>query len=154
MRRTPPAYLAALLLVAASNGCAGTPQYWVEAGSKRFSVELATTAPARERGLMFRDQMEAGHGMLFLFDSDQPLAFWMKNTKIALDIVYLDSRRRVVSIQAGVPPCSAGDRCPAYPASAPAMYVLELNAGNAEVLGLKIGDPVRFAPSIPPRGEP
>src|SRR3546814_15102210 len=80
---------------------------------------------------MFRDELPAGHGMLFIHDRLAPQAYWMKNTRIPLDILYFDDQRRLVSQQRDVPPCSAGNRCPPYPSSAPARYVLELNAGKA-----------------------
>ena len=75
----------------------------------------------------------------------------MKNTKIPLDILYFDSRRRLVSQQRDVPPCAAGDACPNYPSRVPALYVLELNAGEAAKLGLKDGEELRFGPGLPVR---
>ncbi|MNV99640.1 hypothetical protein D3C71_1950280 [compost metagenome] len=72
----------------------------------------------------------------------------MKNTKIALDILYFDSERRLVSQQRDVPPCSAGDMCPPYPSGGPARFVLELNAGQAEKLKLKDGTELIFGPGI------
>jgi uncharacterized membrane protein (UPF0127 family) len=82
---------------------------------------------------MFRDQMAADHGMLFIHDREEMQAYWMKNTKIALDILYFDSQRKLVSQQRDVPPCSAGDMCPPCPSGGPARYVLELSAGQAEL---------------------
>lgn len=107
---------------------------------ERFAVELALDDAARARGLMYRTDMEPGHGMLFVFPSADYRAFWMKNTKIPLDILYFDSDRRFVSGQYNVPTCSAGDRCPNYPSEGPAKYVLELNAGVGRKLGLVAGD--------------
>ncbi len=103
------------------------------------------------RGLMFRDQMAADHGMLFIHDREEMQAYWMKNTRIALDILYFDSQRRLVSQQRDVPPCSAGDMCPPYPSGGPARYVLELNAGQAEKLQLKDGTELKFGPGIESR---
>ena len=97
---------------------------------------------------MFRDQMAADHGMLFIHDREEMQAYWMKNTVIALDILYFDSQRRLVSQQRDVPPCSAGDMCPPYPSGGPARYVLELNAGQAEKLQLKDGTELKFGPGI------
>src|SRR3546814_13999883 len=68
----------------------------------------------------------------------------MKNTRIPLDILYFDDQRRLVSQQRDVPPCSAGNRCPSYPSSAPARYVLELNAGQAMEIGLQDGAEMHF----------
>ena len=148
------ARLCALGLAAISlSACASVAKdgAWVELKGKRFSVEIADDDAERERGLMFRDEMAADHGMLFIHDGEEPQSYWMKNTKIALDILYFDEQRRLVSQQRDVPPCSAGDRCPPYPSSGPARYVLELNAGQAEKLGLKDGTEITFGPGIADR---
>lgn len=145
--------LAALLLAAPLLGCA-SGQPWVELKGQRYSVEIADAHEERNRGLMFRDRLEDGHGMLFLHDAERPLAYWMKNTRIPLDILYFDSERRLVSASQGVPPCSLGDRCPPYPSTGPALYVLELNAGEAAELGVSPGDELVFGPGIAERGAP
>ncbi|HEY4581944.1 MAG TPA: DUF192 domain-containing protein [Lysobacter sp.] len=137
----------ALLLV---SGCATGQDAWVEIGGKRYAVEVADDDGERARGLMFRDELPADRGMLFVHDREEPLAYWMKNTRIALDILYFDTQRRLVAQQRDVPPCTLGDACPPYPSRAPARYVLELNAGQAERLKLRNGDELRLAPSIPP----
>jgi len=142
--------LLASLITFGLAGCASDPaRHWVELDGTRYKVELALDDPSRARGLMFRDEMAADHGMLFIHDQEDMLAYWMKNTHIALDILYFDNQRRLVSQQRDVPPCSAGDRCPPYPSSAPARYVLELNAGQAEKLNLKDGTTLTFGPGIP-----
>ena len=122
---------------------------WVEVGGERYSVEIADDEAERARGLMFRDRMEAGHGMLFIHEQQGPQAYWMKNTRIALDILYFDEDRTLVSQQRDVPPCSAGNACPPYPSDAPARYVLELNAGEAARIGLENGMTMTFGPGIP-----
>jgi uncharacterized membrane protein (UPF0127 family) len=128
-------------------GCAsGAP--WVEIGGQRYEVEIADDDAERARGLMFRDALPADAGMLFLHEREEPLAYWMKNTRIALDILYFDAGRRLVSQQRDVPPCTLGNRCPPYPSAAPARYVLELNAGEAAKLGLQDGTEIRFGPGI------
>ncbi|WP_101926399.1 MULTISPECIES: DUF192 domain-containing protein [Luteimonas] len=111
----------------------------VELAGQRYVVEIANTDETRARGLMFRDRLDDGHGMLFIHDAEAPLAYWMKNTRIALDILYFDEALRLVSQQRDVPPCSGGDRCPVYPSRAPARYVLELNAGEARRIDLQDG---------------
>lgn len=132
-----------------TSGCASADGgSWVELRGKRFVVEVADDDAERERGLMFRDQMAADHGMIFIHDNEAPLAYWMKNTKIPLDILYFDSTRRLVSAQQRVPPCSLGDRCPPFPSEGPALYVLELNAGIAESLGVEPGDELVFGPTV------
>jgi uncharacterized membrane protein (UPF0127 family) len=129
------------------SGCAsGGP--WVEIGGQRYTVEVADDDAERSRGLMFRDEMAADHGMLFVHERQEPQAYWMKNTRIALDILYFDDAATLVSQQRDVPPCSLGDRCPPYPSDAPARYVLELNAGEAARLGLADGAVLTFGPGV------
>jgi hypothetical protein len=143
--RLAPSLSASLLLLA---GCASASSPWVEIGGKRYSIEIADDDAERARGLMFRDAMAADHGMLFIHEQESPLAYWMKNTRIPLDILYFDANRRLVSQQRDVPPCSLGDNCPPYPSEAPARYVLELNAGEAARLGLANGAELRIGPGV------
>ena len=140
----------AAFLLAACSGCASAGGDWVELAGNRYSVEVADDEAERARGLMFRDVLPEGHGMLFIHEREEPQAYWMKNTRIALDILYFDSHLKLVSQQRDVPPCSAGDRCPPYPSRAPAQYVLELNAGQAARLGLQDGALLTFGPGIAP----
>ena len=142
---------AALILLAtlSLSACASAGSQWVELGGHRYGIEVAKDDAERARGLMFRDAMENDHGMLFIHDRQEPQAYWMKNTKIPLDILYFDDGRKLVSQQRDVPPCSLGDACPAYPSDAPARYVLELNAGEAARLKLKDGALMTFGPGIP-----
>ena len=135
-----------LLLLSA---CASARSPWVELGGERYAVEIADDDAERARGLMFRDELPPGHGMLFIHDRQEPQAYWMKNTKIPLDILYFDNERRLVAQQRDVPPCSAGDRCPPYPSQRPARYVLELNAGQAARMNLENGAELTFGPGIP-----
>ncbi len=130
--------LAAAMLALA--GCdAGEP--YVTVAGERFSVEIADDDATRAQGLMFRDEMADDHGMLFVFPNERPRSFWMKNTRIPLDIIYLDGDLEVVSISADTPPCrSRSGRCPSYPSDAPAQFVLEINGGLAAELGLEPGD--------------
>jgi len=129
-----------MLLIACSlSACASARTPWVELAGHRYAIEIADDDAERARGLMFRDAMEPDRGMLFIHDSQKPQAYWMKNTKIALDILYFDDTRTLVSQQRDVPPCSLGDACPSYPSKAPARYVLELNAGEAARIKLEDG---------------
>ena len=146
--------LTACVLCATLPGCASGGAPWVEIRGERYRVEIADDGPERNRGLMYRDELPAGTGMLFLHDAQEPLAYWMKNTRIPLDIFYFDSQRKLVSVSQGVPSCSLGDRCPPYPSAGPALYVLELNAGEAGRLGVKKGDELVFGPGIAERGKP
>jgi hypothetical protein len=139
------------LATAALSACAsaGDGGPWVGLKGRHVAVEIADDPAERERGLMFRDELPEGHGMLFIHDSEEEQAYWMKNTKIPLDILYFDHDRRLVSMQQHVPPCSLGDRCPPFPSTEPALYVLELNGGAAEAMGLKVGDEMEFGPLVP-----
>ena len=132
-----------------ASGCGNAGNHWVKLGSTRYTVEIADNDSERAQGLMFRDAMDEDRGMLFIHDEQMPLAYWMKNTKIPLDILYFDNDRKLVSQQRDVPPCSLGNSCPPYPSGVPARYVLELNAGQAAKLGLKEGDALIFDPGIP-----
>ena len=142
--------LLALLAASSLGACASAKQPWVELAGQRYSVEIADSDDERAQGLMYRDKMADGSGMLFIHDNQEPQAYWMKNTKIPLDILYFDDARKLVSQQRGVPPCSLGNACPSYPSNAPARYVLELNAGEAERLSLQDGAELTFGPNIPP----
>jgi len=142
----PRALLLALLGTIGGCACGGGP--WVELRGERFCVEIADDHPERARGLMFRDALPADAGMLFVFETEQPQSFWMMNTRIPLDILYFDSALRLVSMSARTPPCRSSSRCPGYPSAGPARYVLELNAGTAEKLGVERGDVLQLAPSI------
>lgn len=144
--------LVCLLAVApVAAGASGPPAdgRWVELAGETFRVELAMTDEERAVGLMFRDGLPPGTGMLFIHAREEPQAYWMMNTLIPLDILYFNGERRLVSQQRDVPPCGAGLSCPAYPSAAPALYVLELNAGEAARLGLEDGAELRFGPGIP-----
>ena len=105
---------------------------------EKFTVEIADTPDKQQLGLMFRESMPRDYGMLFIFSGETGRAFWMKNTKIPLDIIYFDKDLRLVSV-ANATPCRTPS-CKSYPSAGPAMYVLELNAGLADELGLVVGD--------------
>lgn len=130
--------LLCILMLSSCVGCAaGDPS--VELGGKTFSVDIADTQEKQSLGLMFRDSMPPDQGMLFIFPNEALRSFWMKNTRISLDIMYFDKDLKMVSISADTPPCKVS-RCPSYPSTGPAMYVLELNAGTASALGVGPGD--------------
>jgi uncharacterized membrane protein (UPF0127 family) len=112
-------------------------------GGKSVTAELAVSDEERARGLMFREKILPDQGMLFVFETEDLQAFWMKNTFIALDMLWLDSEKRVIHIAADVPPCMA-DPCPSYGPGVPARYVLELKGGRAAADGIKVGDRLQF----------
>jgi uncharacterized membrane protein (UPF0127 family) len=113
------------------------------ANGKSVTAELAVSDEERGRGLMFREKILPDQGMLFVFETEDVHFFWMKNTLVALDMLWLDTGRRVIHIEANVPPCKA-DPCPSYGPGIPARYVLELRAGGAAEKGIKVGDQLQF----------
>lgn len=106
---------------------------------ERFYVDLAQTQDEQALGLMFREEMAEDAGMLFIFPVESMRSFWMKNTRIPLDIFYFDGELRLVSVAEHARPCKTR-RCPSYPSKGPAKYVLELNAGKSAELGAQPGD--------------
>lgn len=108
-----------------------------------ITVEVASDDATREQGLMYRDQLAADRGMIFLFNQAGEYPFWMKNTLIPLDMIWMDAQHRIVHITHDVPPCKA-DPCPSYPPHAQAVSVLELAAGVAAKHHLADGNVLRF----------
>ena len=114
---------------------------------KVIRAELATEPRDQQRGLMFRTSLAPDHGMLFVFPA--PAAnhpFWMYHTLIPLDILWIDSHRRIVFVSPQTPPCPSENapECPNYGGQAVAQFVLELPAGSIASHGLKAGDTLRF----------
>jgi len=108
-----------------------------------ISAEVVQTPEDRRQGLQFRESLGRDKGMLFIFSQSRPHSFWMKDTLIPLDIIWMDHNRRIVFIASDVPPCKT-EQCPVYAPGRNAAYVLEVNAGVAAELELKIGDQARF----------
>jgi uncharacterized protein len=108
-------------------------------GEHSFQVEIAKDDATRERGLMDRRYMAADRGMLFEFDRDAPAAFWMKNTYIPLDMIFIARSGLVTRIVANAEPLSER----VIPSGGPCAAVLELNGGTAAAIGLKVGDKIR-----------
>ena len=103
-----------------------------------FQVEIADTDEKRERGLMFREELCSDCGMLFVYDEEIKSKFWMKNTLIPLDIIWLDSDLKVIHVANAVP--CVTEECELYgPSSEKSQYVLEVNLGVSERIGLGDG---------------
>jgi len=140
--------LAALAVVVIAAFAAGGPvrsaglealQIVTAAGAHDFQVEIAKDDASRARGLMDRRFMPADHGMLFEFDREAPQSFWMKDTYIPLDMIFISRTGIVTNIVANAEPLSER----AIPSGPACMAVLELNGGAAAKIGLKVGDKVR-----------
>ena len=133
------ALVAAFLAAGCGNGKAasGLEVVKVTLGKNTYEVEVANTPESRERGLMHRDSMPADHGMIFVFPDEQPRGFWMKNTRIPLDIVFINAAGKVVSIHTMQP----FDRNTTN-SKGPAKWAVELNKGEAEKAAVKEGDTV------------
>ena len=111
--------------------------------NKCFSVEIAQTAAEREKGLMFREELNNEKGMLFIFPQSEKYGFWMKNTLIPLDIIWIDENKTIVDIKENAMPCKV-KKCEVYYPDKEALYVLEINAGLAKEKNLSVGDKVDF----------
>lgn len=111
------------------------PTVAIPIGQKSYTLEIAATEEERNKGLMFRDSMAADHGMIFAFGDEKPLSFWMKNTRIPLDIIFVAGTGKVVSIQRMEPYMMKGTA-----SDGPARYAIELNDGQARAAGIKAGD--------------
>ena len=108
-------------------------------------AELADTTKKRATGLMHRNSLPHDRGMLFTFPEPQLWTFWMKNTNIPLDILWMDGHKKIVHIERNVPACHLpGNACPQYQPNYKSVYVLELAAGAAEALRLEKGTKLKF----------
>ena len=107
-----------------------------------FTLEVASDEASREKGYMGRASVGRSEGMLFVFDADVREGFWMKNCKVALDIVWLDRSFRVVTIAADRKPCPPEGECPSILPDAPVRYVIEFAAGTTAREHLAPGDRV------------
>lgn len=106
----------------------------------KLDIEIADTDYDIQTGLMYRSSMETNQGMLFVFDDVVERYFYMKNTQIPLDIIYLDANRKIVSFQKNAKPFDETS----LPSNVPAKYVLEVNAGMSDVWSVKEGDSISF----------
>lgn len=104
-----------------------------------FDLELARTAEQRNQGLMFRKELAPDKGMLFMFETEGRHCFWMKNTYISLDIIWLNQNKEVVDIKKDAQPCKS-DPCAKFCPDKNGSYILEVNAGTCQRLGLRVGD--------------
>jgi uncharacterized membrane protein (UPF0127 family) len=123
--------------------CGGDPRVVIQTrGGKEvsFEIEIADTPAKREMGLMYRRELADDHGMLFIFPNDSVLTFWMKNTPIALDMIFIGADRRIVGIVREAAPFTLDPRS----VDAASRYVLEIKGGLAQKRGVEVGDRLRF----------
>lgn len=106
-----------------------------------LDIEIADTDFDVQTGLMYRDAMEKKQGMLFVFDDEIPRYFYMKNTKIALDLIFIDAAKKIVSFQKNAKPMDETS----LPSNVPAKYVLEVNAGLVDAWLLTVGDQISYS---------
>lgn len=109
---------------------------------RTIELEVARTPQQQAIGLMYRTTLAPNHGMLFPFEPPQPVSFWMKNTLIPLDMIFLQDGV-VKAIAQNVPPCTTAS-CSTYGSGTPINQVIELRGGRAAQLGLKVGDQVKI----------
>ena len=118
-----------------------SPFRTLESGGRTYRLATASTEAARGLGLGDRLDMPKNRGMIFIYQQSDFHCFWMKNMHFPLDIIWVDSGKRVVHLEENVPPESYPDQfCPGERAS----YVIELYAGEAEAAGIKVGDQLKF----------
>lgn len=114
-------------------------------GGTIIQAELADTPQKRATGLMYREHLDADRGMLFTFTQAQAWVFWMKNTKIPLDLIWMNEKKQIIHMEQNVPICTrTDDSCPQYRPNEDALYVLELAGGRAENLKLQRGSKLQF----------
>ncbi|KAF6248007.1 hypothetical protein C6990_00755 [Nitrosopumilus sp. b3] len=106
-------------------------------------AEIADELQEQIKGLMFRQDLDWGNGMLFVYESEKKRSFWMENTLIPLDMLFIDTDFRIIDIKENVQPCKT-ETCPSYPSKLPSKYVLEVNAGFVMMNNIEIGDSVMW----------
>ncbi|MCG8572582.1 MAG: DUF192 domain-containing protein [Spirochaetes bacterium] len=116
----------------------------IEINGKEYQFETALTKEERRKGLMFRKNLAKNGGMLFVFQEEMVLSFYMKNTLIPLDIAYINSKFEIIDIQ-NMKPLDESD----ITSAGPALYALEVNEGFYERQGIKVGDKIKILTPLP-----
>lgn len=106
----------------------------------QLDIEIADTEYDTQTGLMYRNSMTNNQAMLFVFENEQPRSFYMKNTRIPLDIIFIGENKKIVSFQKNAQPFNETS----LPSNAPAKYVLEVNAGLADTWHLEVGNTINY----------
>ena len=117
----------------------------IQIGAKKLTVELALTPPQHEKGLMYREVLGKDEGMLFVFDKQETLNFWMKNTFVDLSIAYINDKLKIVDIQEmkGTNALEVSEP-PTYPSKKPALYALEMPKGWFKASNIKVGQSLKL----------
>ena len=132
-----------IALIASVTACQAEPKVTITTKDGRtvsFVVEIADTPSKREMGLQYRRDLAADRGMIFLFPAESQQSFWMKNTPLPLDMIFINRERKIVGIVEQTVPFSLDPRS----VTAPSQFVLEINGGLAKRHAIKAGDAVRF----------
>ena len=117
-------------------------------GGAAFEVEIAVTLEQRLRGLMGREHLGDREGMLFVHNVERVARFWMKGMLIPLDMVWIDADGVVAGVTSNIPPAPEGTNPEIYSSPRPVLYVLEINAGVAETVGIRVGSQATFVPEL------
>jgi uncharacterized membrane protein (UPF0127 family) len=143
--------LAPLLMVILLTGCSssnssplGLPMTDMQIGSKNYHLEIAGNDTSREHGLMERDDLPVDHGMIFVFPQASVQNFWMHHTRFPLDIIYADNQAKVLSVDSMKP----FDEITPHRSAGPAKYAIELNVGQVDSCGIKVGDQLQIPPAV------
>jgi len=111
-----------------------------------ITYETAISDAEKRKGLMFRKDLDENHGMIFVYDKSETRSFWMKNTLIPLDIIFLDSNKTLINIEKAYPePDAADSELERYQSDAPAQYVIEVNQNFTDRNNIESGDTVKFS---------
>jgi uncharacterized membrane protein (UPF0127 family) len=129
-----------LLLLVLVAGCSSSSRVII--GDEVFKVEVVKTQEAMAQGLMGRESLEINNGMLFVFPNEGPRSFWMKDTLIPLDIIFISADGTITNIVTAEP-CSRMP-CKTYGSLKPAKYVLEINANETSRRGIKVDDVIKM----------
>jgi uncharacterized membrane protein (UPF0127 family) len=132
--------LALIWIVPPHAATTGTLEIASKTGVHSFTVEVVATDEERAKGLMFRRELPEGRGMLFDFRRERPVAFWMKNTYVPLDMIFIRADGRILRIAENTEPMSES----LVPSGGPVLGVLEVIAGTAKKLGIEPGDRVSY----------
>jgi uncharacterized membrane protein (UPF0127 family) len=153
MLHSPPRFVMLILLAVLMAGCSRETESSdvlltrrvTLPGGQEIRAEVEMTAMDMQKGMMFRDSLERGRGMLFIHQKPGMYPYWMYQMNIPLDIVWMDGGHRIVEISPDTPRCKTkASLCPNYGGHQTAQFVLELGAGEARRLGLTLGEALEF----------